>query len=91
MDNYTVQQQKIIDGLRADGWRYLADLSRNDLKILADYLGTTAWTIKYRHFASADIMPPAATITALSMLTGINRNVFIAMGNDPRQYDHSHE
>lgn len=87
MNNYTVQQQNIIDGLKTHGWRYLMGLSNNELKTLANYSGRTAWTIKYRDFASAGVMPPAATITALSMLTGIEREVFTQMGNDPRTSD----
>lgn len=81
---YTNQQQSIINGLKREGWCYLRGLGNNEVRLLAKYSGRHANTIKYRDFAEAAVMPPAATITALSLLTGIERDVFIAMGDDPR-------
>ena len=81
---YTHQQQGIIDGIRQNGWCHLQGLGQNDFRMLASYSGRSAWTIKYRDFATADAMPPAATITALSLMTGIDRDDFVNLGSDPR-------
>lgn len=82
---YTLQQQNIIDGIRRNGWCHLQGLGQNDLRMLASYSGRSAWTLRYRDFAAADVMPPAATITALSLMTGIDRDDFVALGEDPRK------
>lgn len=82
---YTLQQQNIIDGIRRNGWCHLQGLGQNDFGMLASYSGRSAWTIRYRDFAAPDVMPPAATLTALSLMTGIERDVLVGLGEDPRK------